>query len=311
MKYRKRPVTKENYILAFDCMVKNNIWYLICKDQSKFYGRNWVDIESIIKAIINPFDSINAYINNKVNEIVYYLQQIIPKSKQNNIFPWEIYNLTKLACLMENDLNEFILAFEMYITCIVNRIECYPKIDFRLLNGFVKDKNIKINNLLSFNYTDTYRRIYDTKLNKQNADFIHGRAGQCNIVLGTDEYLSNEEKNKKLNFVRFKKYFQRISKKTGCEYKKWLRNIAPNFQTNVFIIGHSLNVTDKDILQEVILHENVKTTIFYYNEENYNKKIINMIRLIGQDKLIEMVYGADPKIIFRNQEEIMVKQQEQ
>mgnify|MGYP000140411725 CR=1 FL=1 len=47
----------------------------------------------------------------------------------------------------------------------------------------------------------------------------------------------------------------------------------------VFIFGHSLDITDKDILRKFILNENVKIIIFYTDKEDYKKKIINLIKL--------------------------------
>ena len=45
--------------------------------------------------------------------------------------------------------------------------------------------------------------------------------------------------------------------------------------------GYSLDITDKDILRKFILNENVKIIIFYTDKEDYKKKIINLIKIIG------------------------------
>lgn len=45
------------------------------------------------------------------------------------------------------------------------------------------------------------------------------------MVLGIAEYLAEDEKNKELDFIHFKKYFQPIYKKTGCQYKNWLHEM--------------------------------------------------------------------------------------
>ena len=47
------------------------------------------------------------------------------------------------------------------------------------------------------------------------------------------------------------------------------------------------------------MKKNKNIIIFYYNEEDYSEKIINMVMLIGQDELIGSVYGVNPKIIFK------------
>lgn len=209
---------------------------------------------------------------------------------------------------MKKSLDEFTLALEIYIFFIIKKISIKPVFNF--------DSTITPAHIISFNYTDTYRRIYKnfsemkTRISDKDIDFVHGEAGKNNLVLGIDEYLPDEDKNSNLYFVRFKKYFQRIYKKTGCKYKKWLEQINENSPANVYIIGHSLDQTDKDILRDIILHENVTTTIFYYSPEAYDEQIVNMIKLIGQDKLIDMVYGENPKIIFKDQKKIMLDKQE-
>ena len=94
------------------------------------------------------------------------------------------------------------------------------------------------------------------------------------MVLGIDEYLPIERRNKDVEFIAFKKFYQRIYKQTGCEYKEWIdeiqiRNLecAKNGKNNaeihnLYIFGHSLDVTDGDILRDLILTENVYTTFF-------------------------------------------------
>ena len=72
-------------------------------------------------------------------------------------------------------------------------------------------------------------------------------------------------------------------------------------QNNLYIIGHSLDVTDKDILKELILAPDTTTTIFYYNQEAMASQIANLVKVIEQDELIERVHGKNPTIIFKQQ----------
>lgn len=132
-------------------------------------------------------------------------------------------------------------------------------------------------------------------------DFIHGKANKDleieknNMVLGIDEFLPAEKQNINVEFVEFKKFYQRIYKETGCKYKNWVDEIKSehslyvkkiakaNFlydeamicknckKHNLYIFGHSLDVTDGDILRDLILNDNVSTTIFYHNKENMGK----------------------------------------
>ena len=128
----------------------------------------------------------------------------------------------------------------------------------------------------------------------------------CNLVLGIDEYLDENEKNTNVEFVQFKKFFQRIYKGTGCLYKDWLlENEGEMYipQINLYFVGHSLDVTDKDILKELILHEGANTTIYYHNQEALSRMITNLVKVIGENELISRTGGYHGSIKFKQQPE--------
>lgn len=60
---------------------------------------------------------------------------------------------------------------------------------------------------------------------------MHGKADlrndiqSTNMVLGIDEYLEGDARDKDLEFIEFKKFFQRIHKETGGLYEGWLEEI--------------------------------------------------------------------------------------
>lgn len=72
---------------------------------------------------------------------------------------------------------------------------------------------------------------------------------------------------------------------------------------NIYFFGHSLDVTDKDILQDLILNDNVKTTIFYYNKEIMGQQIANIVKVIGQDELIRRT--GEKTIEFQQQDDML------
>lgn len=199
---------------------------------------------------------------------------------------------------------------EIYIGEVVERFN----IDYRI----PEIKELKIDKLISFNYTNTYEVLYQSNNDKIEYDYLHGKVElnrtieRNNMVLGIDEYLVGKEKDEKLDLIAFKKYFQRIYKKTGCKYKEWLEStgefqkkqghnfLKPGevFLNNIYFYGHSLDVTDKDILKDLFEFSYTQITIFYLDESDYAQKISNVIKIIGQDKLISAVHGKNPKIIF-------------
>lgn len=113
------------------------------------------------------------------------------------------------------------------------------------------------------------------------------------------------------DFIQFKKLFQRIYKSTSCSYKEWLETYEIHKKEfpksrrglNIYFIGHSLDVTDKDILKELILHEGANTTIYYHNQEALSRMITNLVKVIGEDELISRTGGYHGSIKFIQQPE--------
>lgn len=226
---------------------------------------------------------------------------------------------------MLRDLDKLIGALEIYMWDYIGskRIQYYnPDI-----------AQICPNKVLSFNYSDTYRVLY--AYNQKNVDYsyIHGKAennisflgdeeevtkeeidlwiqknaDMNNMVLGIDEYLGEEERSKETDFIAFKKYYQRIYKKNGNEYRKWLEQIDENVAAGrkeeniLYIFGHSLNETDGDVLREFITHNHIKTIIYYKDKRQLGQQIANLVKILKSDNMIAMVYGNQPRITFQEQ----------
>ena len=77
---------------------------------------------------------------------------------------------------------------------------------------------------------------------------------------------------------------------------------------NLYIFGHSLDVTDKDILRDLILNDNVYTTIFYHNKETMGQQIANLVKVIGQDELIRRTGGSTKTIEFKLQQDMIKRE---
>ena len=72
---------------------------------------------------------------------------------------------------------------------------------------------------------------------------------------------------------------------------------------NLYIFGHSLDITDQDVLKMFICNENVQTKIFYYRKSQEDKtelgKLIrNLILIMGQEELIRRTGGVHKTIEF-------------
>ena len=76
-------------------------------------------------------------------------------------------------------------------------------------------EKMSFDKVLSFNYTKTYTKLYDSCVCAEY-DYIHGSTDikntieTNNMVLGIDEYLDDDRKNRDTDFIAFKKFYQRM-----------------------------------------------------------------------------------------------------
>ena len=132
---------------------------------------------------------------------------------------------------------------------------------------------------------------------------IHGETKEDNLVLGIED----DSFGKTTDYIYFQKFFQRIQKKTGNFYIDWI-TMPPYQQRNledvpaqVYIMGHSLGISDKGILKNLLFNQNVeKVTIFYYNQKAYEEIVINLVKMFGKDGIIEAT--SNESIVFEKLE---------
>lgn len=292
-----------------ECVQKNG-WIEYFKGKVENQS-TWVDFEMDIKQLIKIFDVIRGTAEDNLEIAdgeVLKLRDMMKKflEEDRSVYSYTHLKLSQLKEVisdkfikaLEEHLKKVIRAFEIYLALFIEDIDC----------SGLKGKINNIDAVISFNYSNTFEKLYGKDNIKY--DYIHGKANlECdinknNMVLGIDEYLNDDMKDKDLNFIFFKKYFQRIYKRTGCTYKAWLEEILEySIESNIYFYGHSLSRADKDILRNLILCKSTRIIIFYHNDEAYRSQITNLVDVIGQDKLIEKVYGSNPTIIFENTED--------
>lgn len=307
---------KESTVIAneIEALVNDNYWINYFMRTSNC-GENWIDFETEISKVIQRLDEIRkiaikvqterhpgakeqhfSQIENQYPDISAQFDL----KKDQNILEW--IQLIKRKALF--DLNRLTRCLEIYLSQYVNRIDIKGR-EIEMI------KNLQIDAVLSFNYTNTFEKLYGN--GKIKYHYIHGKADcshtvdECNMVLGIDEYLKGDEKNSDNEFIEFNKFFQRIYKGTGAEYKVWIRQMEEpvigttriRYQfSDIYIFGHSLDVTDKDVLQELLLCPYARTHIVYHNKKALADKIANLVKVIGQDRLIEKTYAEKTQIDF-------------
>ena len=178
---------------------------------------------------------------------------------------------------LKNDLNDVIRALVYYL----QKVENETVID-------VVSEQVKmigeINYVVNFNYTSTYR-IYG--INDDIVFFPHGRLIDRNTVVCGIPDVSELG----LEFIYFKKYFQRIQKRTGVlDKSRFDANsvVIDGEEVNTYFFGMSMGKTDEDYIMEIIgLSDTV--TIFYHSQIDFERKIINLIDIFGRNFLEEKI----------------------
>lgn len=317
---------KTNIFEEIETLISDNVWinyfWEVYRNRGTAGKDGWIDFESEISRIIQTLDKARFTILEEINRG----QKLGKMTQQQSNILSPLWGKPRTSCVnMEfdenavgykktrflTDLNRLTRCLEIYLSNYVEEIT--PKVKLPDIDG------LTIHCVLSFNYTHTYQRFYDANKNtKIRYDYIHGetKAGSdvdnCNLILGIDEYLEGYAKDRDNEFIQFKKFYQRIYKKTGCKYVDWINSIAQmpsgygrngDAIHNVYIIGHSLDITDKDILSSLINMESTKTTIFYHSQVTLGNQISNLVKVLGEDNLIAKVHGANASIVLQKQQE--------
>jgi hypothetical protein len=259
----------------------------------------------------------------------------VRKQFQPNDIKERILKKSDVIKKIKETFDEFLILFEKYCELYIDTLDVIEDTD---IDNFIVYKdgivdieqtftNIKtqlqgilplwgFDKVLTFNYTNTYQRVYvDNKEQRQAVTgeridsqkepeicYIHGKAGEHNIIIGIDEYLTYGKQNTDFDFIEFKKFYQRIDKRTGSTYKDWIKNPE---NKNVYYIGHSFAETDHDILREFLKDDNTHNTILYHEPFRKQELIQKVINIIGQDELIKRVHGSDWNIRFEPQDEFL------
>ncbi|MBQ7593863.1 MAG: bacteriophage abortive infection AbiH family protein [Synergistaceae bacterium] len=291
----------------------NNVWIdfmsRVSNSQAK-RGINWVDFETEIKNVISFVDRTESDLTSSCVDLMnkFALKNYIQDLSAGDIEKLSIFNeclrnayydehkheevkkyypltVRDFRKYIYDELEDLIRALELYLAHFINHIECKP------LPLIAK---IRPDYVLNFNYTNTFERVYPDV--KPEIIYVHGKCDEAehenNMILGINEYWrTDEEIMSNVNYAIFKKYVQRIRKRTVYQYRPLKKLVKANEASLFFvhIFGHSLDVTDKDILADFLSSPRADITVYYHNKESEGELIAKMIALTGAEYVIESV----------------------
>lgn len=306
-------------------LIHENAWYYHFRQCPTYVGENWIDFESEISRVVQTLHKAREHIL-QGGQIQYeeeldsigreqgqLLNAFFKAGRITSDALLDVQAVDKLIVRLEKDLIRLTYALELYIAEYVNSIELSQEKTIKEI------RRLQPTHVLTFNYSDTYERLYGVWLYQPRREIlychIHGEADKfsnidsCNLVLGIDEYLEEARRDREVEFIAFKKYYQRIYKGSDSNYLDWVEAIqaSPKEQHNLYIFGHSLDVTDGDVLRKLILNDNVTTTVFYHQKHRGDKSVLgrlirNLVKVIGHDELIRRTGGESRTIQFIPQE---------
>lgn len=305
--------------------LEDNVWYkyfenLISGNQMR--GINWIDFESEICKIVKELDEEQ---KNLYSPFAFYENGKPSRTDKLGLFIQILCSCTydgkKIAerandFMYRNVLDKTYADLRRFVECIeIYLVQIVEKMDVDVISSDIKD--LSPDKVLSFNYTHTYEKIYNSCIqnNGQRIQYLHGEAkevGENNMVLGVDEFYLDERKNTCTNYNIFKKFTQRILYETGFEYRNWIsimksdKSKYPLINT-IYIFGHSLDVTDRDVLEEFFRLPKTQVIIYYYHKPQQAQQISNLVKMLGHDDFIEYINASPAKIVFSKQAEMKTK----
>lgn len=282
-------------------LTENNYWYTYL---NKVFDKDvgWIDFEKEIAFVLECFEKVFEKstvltFTPKEKSTKYVIECFdfyMRKASSNHVAIIGSYHVNTEYCIespcgsghnainkekviekLYSELSSLSKALKLYLKCFVEKT-------YELLKTDEKCKRIGIfsyvQKAITFNYTNAYENLYFT-----NSTFhIHGNISD-EIVLGMNPNESDRLENIDTTFLCFKKYFQRTLLESDQEYLRWIKEMDDNKNPyRLFVMGHSLDVTDGDIIEE-LFQKSSDIVILYHNFEAKKNHISNIINIFGKE----------------------------
>lgn len=232
---------------------------------------------------------------------------------------------------LQKQLDDLIKIFDLYLSLIIAQLK--PRSKFKIS----EESFLEPDKILSFNYTNTYQKIYGLV---EDTQYLHGSHGEKqNIVLGVSDL--DDDGLKALKAYGFTKYHQKLFKETNYlfldeyitkaeesleKYTKHQATNYPNYQIeqqreqgflkslslniNFYIWGHSLDLSDKEYIKDIFslnddVDRNVRVVVYYFDDSAKFSLLNNLLAILGKDKVEKWMkkkwleFKPNPKIDFK------------
>lgn len=279
-------------------LLETNVWYKYFKTVLEI--ETWIDFEMEIEYILNQFLIFNKYTDKSVVKRNFHKDELMYQTDFNQFdvvnflenFKFKLnskYVNTRKGIIdvklilddLAKSFEDFIIIFNYYLVDIVSFF--YTEIKQESIIPFhLMDK------IYTFNYTPTLEKMY--KVDKSKVVYLHGEINEDfqkqNLVLGVSDILNELKKFKSYGFT---KYYQKINKNANNRFIEIpSETSAYNEETFFYIIGHSLDISDKEYILDLFKFLEVdrvnksKICVFYYDDYDKESKIKNLLSIVGE-----------------------------
>ncbi|WP_277559533.1 AbiH family protein [Acinetobacter beijerinckii] len=287
----------------------NKFLYLSEKSCNALFNIGLLD-KKFYEVVYDSGEVVVKYVESNSDKYKYFINPKNIKKFQN----YDIYNNKDCVDYLNYKLDEFICIFNFYLKLVdlINPINNFVFLPF------------DIDRVYSFNYTNTFRRFYS---NEKKVNFLHGVSGnQQNIVLGISDL--KDESLKKIKAYGFTKYHQKLLKNTDYlfltdikekveklikslefneehlldsfknetqkasdeKFLAYLRGELEKTNGNIYIWGHSLDISDDNYIKEIFSFNdspkhNFNIVIFHYSNQAKFDLLTNLLHILGKEKV--------------------------
>lgn len=307
----------------FQCCINNNWWIEYFQDRyskNLIAGENWIDIENEVRIVIDKLESksdlrlVFGNISYSGEDIYTNLIKILKGIDDSDQPTFSVDSCEQIKNVfvkkLRDDYDKFIAALGIYL----NFFAFYVKENTPNIKQ-LQELSKKIRYILCFNYKDNYINNY-IEAEYVTACMVHGSLNfnpdtEMSALISHNDmvvgFQDTKEDARDLTFEYYRKYFQRIVNCTGNEYLSWFKDAeTAGKKINVYVFGHSLDSTDKEILNPLFFFKDVHFTIYYYvgnsgENTDLEQKVTNLIKILGKENLIKFTSGENPVIRFEKQ----------
>lgn len=204
----------------------------------------------------------------------------------------------KTAIRLNEEFSEIKYALQLYLKTI--KIKANEDVKRFFKENFIGKENI---NIVNFNYTSTISqylnsfeysvKTYDNTETYTDVNYIHGELDK-KIIFGYGDDDSEDYKNmKQTGKDEYLEHFKTFAYLESYDYRSLIDNLNKIEDYEVYVLGHSLSLTDKTLLFEILnpkkcLNIHLFKRADIQNEEdkiqNIKKLHFNISRILNNDK---------------------------